>query len=285
MDSAPTAEIAYQPDMSVPLDGAARPETAAEETTEIVVELPDGGDSPDLLTVDGAEAQPPEDDEAEGDEDDAPVEAAGPAEDLAALRAEAARARQYDEFMAQQQRIAQQRATEAQWAQQEAQADAYYDQQINIAYRQSLNAVDQEAYWQQHGVPQIRAKDNWHRQFDQSKAQRWQEVAAAMAVPQYAAQVAQQAGLGQDAVAELLEYPPDLIPREAARMRRERDEKAQLKKQATQARRKLLAQQVAATTVAPGSGRAASVKRTFASPEELYSDPTAMRWERRAPGR
>lgn len=271
-------EIEYQPDISVPLDGAepsvptGSAEPAAEASGADAASRPDGDGSPDYIEIE-VDAEPPA-----SDTDDAPVAEAAPepAEDIAALRAEAARARQWDEYAAHQQRLSQQRAAEAQWARQEQEADAYYNAAIAQAVRASHDALDPDAYWRQNGAPLMQQQQAWHRQFEQSKAQRWQEVAAVMALPQYAAQVAQQAGLAQDAAAELLNYHPDQMEREAARMRRDRDEKAALKRQATQRRRQELASELAGNTVSPGTGRPGT-RRVEAGSDDHYNSLPSFR--------
>jgi hypothetical protein len=64
----------------------------------------------------------------------------------------------------------------------------------------------------------------------------------------------------QEAVNELLDYPPDQMEREAQKMRRRLIKERTTQKQIDQLRRKEAARKIAASTVAPGSGRGGSGK-------------------------
>lgn len=100
----------------------------------------------------------------------------------------------------------------------------------------------------------------------------WQIVMQA-ALPGYAADVAKHYGLSQDAVAELLKYPHDLMPREAERMRRERDERAAARRKATQLARRAKNLEVGSKTTTPGSGRAVSPDVELGSVDHYNSIP------------
>lgn len=119
-------------------------------------------------------------------------------------------------------------------------------------------------------------RDHWVKR-SQLEAQRrdgLERAYAAARVRDYALEVAKSRGLSQDAANDLLAYHPDQMPREADRMKRERDERAYLKKQLTQAKRSETARQVAATTAAarPSTGRGAAGGRELTGDKAELGD-------------
>jgi hypothetical protein len=96
--------------------------------------------------------------------------------------------------------------------------------------------------------------------FRDNREQALWQFAHAQAIPQHAARVADHYKLPQDAVNELLDYPPDQMEREAQKMRRRLIKERTTQKQIDQLRRKEAARKIAAATVSPGSGRGGSGK-------------------------
>lgn len=103
----------------------------------------------------------------------------------------------------------------------------------------------------------------------------WQVVMKA-ALPGYCAEVAEHYGLPKEAVSQLLTYPPDLIPREAERMKRERDQRAAERRKASQLARRAKNLELGGKNVTPGNGRASGQELELGSDDHYMSIP----WQR-----
>lgn len=109
----------------------------------------------------------------------------------------------------------------------------------------------------------------------QREASIW-EVVKKAALPGYCAEVADYYGLPREAISQLLTYPPDLIPREAERMKRERDQRAAERRKATQLARRAKNLELGGKNVTPGSGRASGKEPELGSDDHYDSIP----WQR-----
>jgi uncharacterized protein (DUF3084 family) len=152
---------------------------------------------------------------------------------------------------------------------QEAEAVAYWDDRLdkaNKAFAAREEVIYQNAEQSLNGIAYLRtemAKLNneanaWYGQYRDNREQALWQFAHAQAIPQHAARVADHYKLPQEAVNELLDYPPDQMEREAQKMRKRLIKERTTQKQIDQLRRKEAARKIAAATVAPGSGRGAS---------------------------
>jgi hypothetical protein len=183
---------------------------------------------------------------------------------------------------------------ERQWAQQEAQrkeaeAVAYWDdrlQKANQAFAAREAVIYQNAEQSLNPVAYLRDEigklnneaNAWYGQYRDNREQALWQFAHAQAIPQHAARVADHYKLPQDAVNELLDYPPDQMEREAQKMRRRLIKERNAQKTIDQLRRKEAARKIAAQTVSPGAGRAGGGKAASElSFEEAYS---SIPWSR-----
>lgn len=240
-------------------------------------------DDADDLLVDGPDDgdDEPGDDDSEANLDDEGRES--PKDEVAALRARLkeaeAREAQLVEYEQQMERVRhenQQREAEAYWDNSLAQANQYFLQREEAIYAEAERAVDPAAYIAQQMRGLNAQRVQWLNQFHALREQQVWQFAMQQALPNYAAELADYYGLGRDSVPELLTYPPDLIPREAERMKRDRDRQAAERRKATQAAKKAKNQQLAAGNTTPGDGRAMPAEIELGSDEHYNAIP----WQR-----
>jgi hypothetical protein len=153
----------------------------------------------------------------------------------------------------------------------EAEAVAYWDDRLNkanaafaareaVIYQNAEQSLNPVAYLRDEIGKLNNEANAWYGQYRDNREQALWQFAHAQAIPQHAARVADHYKLPQDAVNELLDYPPDQMEREAQKMRRRLIKERTTQKQIDQLRRKEAARKIAAATVSPGSGRGGSGK-------------------------
>lgn len=240
-------------------------------------------DEPDVPDADDDEDLPDGDDDSGDDEEPGDPSAAQTPDEVAALKARIAqleaRARQAEEYeahLAAEQAAAQQANNEAYWENAFAQGRRWYADQKARVYANADDAIAPVAYIRQQ--MEI-VDDQYTRWLDETHAAReyaYYQVAVQEALPNWVAEVAAYYGLPRDVVPELLTYPPDIIPREAERMKQRRDADKAAKRKATQRikaeQRKALEQ----NSVFTGSGRTVGVDIEAGSDEQYMTIP----WER-----
>lgn len=231
-------------------------------------------------------------DEPDGDveQDTENAQDGNPAADkVAALEKQLAEAQQqlqeWNTFQQQQEQAAlqqQQADAERYWDDALAKANSYFAQKEAQIYReaegisQEFGSERAELYARTKGRELFAEYQGYLAKFHaEREASIWQVVMKA-ALPGYAAEVAEYYGLGKDVITDLLNYPPDLIPREAERMKRERDQRAAERRKNTQLARRAKNLELGNKSTTPGSGRAASQTVDFSSDEYYESIP----WQR-----
>lgn len=158
--------------------------------------------------------------------------------ELKAAREEAQSLKEWEEYAAEWQRTQQEQHAKNYWANAEAEAQRWYQSRKAQIFREAEDAVAPIAYLnQQMGMLDSQWRQ-WLDYFHSQREQAYYEFAVQQSMPNMAADVAEAYGLGKDAINDIMQYPMELWDREAARMKRERDANAKLKKQATQAARK-----------------------------------------------
>lgn len=203
------------------------------------------------------------DDEDEDDEDD------DLAEQIEALRSEAAEAQRLRQWAAQKQAEENHRQAQAYWTGQE--------QQIRGAYAQAWDALQHEVQQgflnaqeaTQRSMELLAGFDQDMGALHQRREAAWAQVAMRQSAPNYAAQIARQYKLTQAETQELLQYAPNDMAREAARIKKARSETDKLRAELDDLKRQLTAQQVAGRTVAPGGGRGVQRQVRAGSREHL----------------
>ncbi len=243
-------------------------------------------DDTDLDEPEGADDEPDDGiDQAEpteeGDEA-APVdEVAQLREKLAQAEAKAKQAAEYEQQWAEYQRVQQQQAAEQYWQNAQLQAEQWFVSREKAIYQEAENAIAPVAYVQQQ-MQQLNAqRTQWFQQFHAQREQSLWQFAMQQALPNYAQEVADHYHLSKERVAELLTYPPDLIPREAERMARERDEQQRKERKRRQDAAKRAKAKLAREATFPGGGQGGTAEIELGS-DDHYN---ALPWERVAIGR
>lgn len=231
-----------------PLPAVSPPDVPDEDELD---DEPDGADAPD----DAGDA-PDDDDDSESDDAESTEKDDVKAlkKKIAELEERAAAAEDYERQYAEQQRAAQQANAEQYWENAYLEAENWFRTRQQAIYAEADDAIAPVAYVQQQMDILSKQWTGWLRDFHALREQAAWQFAMQQALPNYAGQVADHYGLPRDAVPELLTYPHELIPREAQRMKRERDERAKERRKATQAERKRQREQVYGNAVFPGSG-------------------------------
>jgi hypothetical protein len=266
----------------------------------------DESGAPDLSAVSPERAAPVNDDAPEPDEsldapddmDDAPDDETDqeqptddddvdPNDEVAQLRkklqdaeARAEQASQYEAQWAEYQRVQQQQAAEAYWHNAQSQAENWFQQRESAIYKEAEDAIAPVAYVQQQMGMLNQQRVQWFQQFHAQREQSLWQFAMQQALPNYAAEVADHYHLPRERVAELLTYPPDLIPREAERMARERDEAARKDRKRRQEAAKKKKAELSANSTFPGGGQGGTQDFELGSEDHYHS----IAWERIAPG-
>lgn len=217
------------------------------------------------------------DESGDGVKDDADNEVAVLREKLRAAEERAQQAAEWERHWAEQQRIQQQQQAEQYWSNAEAEAEHWFRAREAAIYKEAEDAVAPIAYVQQQMGALNQQRVQWFRQFNHQKEQAYWQYSMQQALPRYAQEVAEYHGLSRDAVQELLMYPADLIPREAERMAREKQERANLKRAATQAARKAKNRELSNGNVLTGGGGKAPAVDVPLDSDEFYN---SIPWQR-----
>lgn len=252
-------ESAYQslPAFDAP-DGAPSPATPSPPA------LPDptapAPDDVDDGTLDLREPDP----EEPGVEEEAAVAADGaeeddddPEDDRDWLIERAQKADEYERFLAQQQSQQQEAAAVAYWDTRLAEANEHFAAREAVIYQNAENNLNPVEYIRREITNLNNEANAWYAQFRDNREQALWQFAQAQAIPQHAARVVDHYKLPKEAVNDLLDYPPEQMEREAQKMRQRLIRERTQQRQIDQLKRKAAARQIAASTVAPGSGRAA----------------------------
>lgn len=192
-----------------------------------------------------------------GDDEPAPTR---PDPEVEHLRAKAAQFDQVQAYLAQQQAAAAQQQAEQYWVQTYQQGEAAFQQAEQQVYAQAEYAPDPVRYIRDSIASLSQQRQAWQAQYYQAREQQLTQFAVQQMVPQFAAQVAAREGLDVDGLAELLTYPPELMPREARRIRAR-----------TQQARSMAARQLAGQQPGPGNGRGAPGRVQRGSRNHLLS--------------
>ena len=268
-------------------EGVPAPSAIDSPQTEPVVD--DDVDDDELLDDDDSfDGDDEQDDDEDQDTEDA--EAGNPAADkVAELQRQLNEAQQqlqeWNRFQQQQQeaQLAQQQAeAEKYWDDALAKANSYFAQKEAQIYREAEGIAQEygsdraEVYARTKGRELFAEYQGYLAKFHADReASIWQIVMKA-ALPGYAAEVAEYYGLAKDAITELLNYPPDLIPREAERMKRERDARAAERRKANQLAKRAKNLELGNKTTTPGQGRAVRPDIELGSDDHYNSIP----WQR-----
>lgn len=201
-------------------------------------------------------------------------------EALKAAEERAQQASEYEQQWAEYQRVQQQQAAEAYWQNAQSQAEQWFGQREAAIYQEAEDAIAPVAYVQQQMGMLNQQRVQWFQQFHAQREQSLWQFAMQQALPNYAAEVADHYHLPRERVAELMSYPPDLIPREAERMARERDDAARKERKRRQDAAKRKKAELAANATFPGGGQGGKTDFELGSEEHYHS----IGWERVAPG-
>ena len=256
-----------------PLPPAAPPVQRAESDGDAgPLDAPDdeGDDDEDLEVADDAG----EDEEEVFDEK---TEVGRLKAQLRAAEERAAQAEAYEQQFAEQQRASRQQQAQAYWDNALGQAEYWFQSQEAQIYAEAEQSMNPVAYVQQRMGMLNTQRTNWLRDFHASREQAYYQFAMEQALPNWVREVAEHFDLDVGYVPELMEYPPDLIPREAEKIaNRLRNEKARERKK-QQDRRKRQRQQMAGSQVHTGVGSGINGKVEPGSDEHYNSLP----WVRR----
>ncbi len=185
------------------------------------------------------------------------------------LEERAQRAEQLEQFYAEQQHADEQAQADAYWNTAYQKAADWYNRQVNQIYAKAEDAIAPVAFIEQHMSTLNGQWTSWLNQFHANREQSAWNFAMQQAIPNYARDVAEYYGLPQDVVKELMQYPPDLMPREAERIKKERGERAALKRKATQAGRQ--AQRDGFNASLTGGGGSVSGQNVELGSDEHYN--------------
>jgi hypothetical protein len=158
--------------------------------------------------------------------------------ELEAAKARVQALQEWEEYAPESQRVQQEQQAKAYWETAEKQAENWYRARSAQIFQEAENAMAPVAYLRE----QMGVLDNqwrqWLNHFHSQREQAYWDFAMQQSMPNMAAEVVEQHGLGRDAIPELMQYPMELWDREAAKMKQARDREAKLKRAATQAKRK-----------------------------------------------
>lgn len=171
----------------------------------------------------------------------------------------------------------------------EARAVAYWDQRLdkaNIEFQRRRDVIFENAEQSLNPVGYLRQEmpkleneaNSWYAAYRDEREQALWQFAHAQAIPNHAARVVEHYKLPKEAINDLLEYAPELMEREAQKMRARLIKERKQAKQIDQLRRKASRLDIEANPLTTGTGRAASGK-AFAemSDDERYH---AIPWTR-----
>lgn len=269
-------------------EGLPAPSALDSQQSQVASPVNDDEDYDSYLDADDSDDG---DDEPDGDG----VEAAGEADAgtsdpaVAALRQQLKDAQtqldQWNAWNAQQEEVRlqnEQRAAEQYWDNALATANAQFAQKEQNIYREADQLRNEfgSEYADRHIRTKTRELFNEYQgylaQFHADREAGIWDIVKRAALPGYAAEVAEYYGLGRDSINELLNYPPDLMPREAERMKRDRDRLAAERRKASQLARRAKNLEVGNKNVTPGEGRASSPDMELGSDDHYNNIP----WQR-----
>jgi hypothetical protein len=206
--------------------------------------------------------------DGEGEEEEAAVDEDG-AEDADGTEAEddrdwlierAQRADELEAWKAQQEAGRKEAEAVAYWDDRLAKANAAFAAREEVIYQNAEQSLNGIAYLRTEMAKLNNEANAWYGQYRDNREQALWQFAHAQAIPQHAARVAEHYKLPKEVVNDLLEYPPEMMEREAQKIRRNLINERNAQKKIDQLRRKEAARKIAASTVAPGSGRAGGGK-------------------------
>lgn len=244
----------------------------------------DDDDELDDEPIDGDD-EPDDDDTPESDDESGGTDASTDADLKAQLKEAQEQLQAWNQFQQEQEQLRlqqEQAAAEKYWDDALAEANSHFARQEAQIYReaeaiaQKYGSDEAELFARNKNRELFASYQGYLADFHSKReAGIWQIVMKA-ALPGYAADVAKHYGLNQDAVAQLLQYPHELMPREAERMKREKDSRSAERRKATQLARRAKNLEVGNRIVTPGSGRAVSPDVELGSSDHYNSIP----WER-----
>jgi hypothetical protein len=189
----------------------------------------------------------------------------------------ARKADEYERLLAQQQSQQREAAAVAYWDARLTEANEHFATREAVIYENAENNLNPVEYIRREITNLNNEANAWYAQYRDNREQALWQFAQAQAIPQHAARVVEHYQLPKEAVQELLDYPPEQMEREAQKMRQRLIKERTQQRTIDQLKRKESARKIAAKTVAPGSGRAASGAAASLSWEEGYS---SLPWTR-----
>jgi hypothetical protein len=223
--------------------------------------------------------------ESEGDdegvavsEDGSEDEEAEPEDDRDWLIERAQKADEYERYLAQQQSQRQEQEAVQYWDKRLAEANDFFARREAVIYQNAENNLNPVAYIKAEITNLNNEANAWYGQYRDNREQALWQFAHQQAIPAHAARVVDHYKLPKETVEELLDYPPEMMEREAQKIRARLITERKRQRTIDQLKRKEAARKIAAQTVAPGSGRAAGGRGDSApSFEEGYA---SIPWSR-----
>ena len=169
------------------------------------------------------------------------------------------------------------REATARWDQRLEQANAEFARREDVIYQNAENSLNPTAYLREELTKLQNEAMSWYAAYRDSREQALRQFNDAREIPLYAARVVEHYKLPKEAINELLDYPADLMEREAQRMRRDLIKERKAQKHIDQLKRKAAARAIAAQSVAPGTGRGGSGDSVQAGSDDHYF---AIPWTR-----
>lgn len=228
------------------IDAPAMPDSAELEDTDLL---------DDEVEDDALVSEEPEDadEEPEGEEeDDEP--------DLAYLTERAKKADEYERQMARWQEQQKEQEVVAAWDQRLNEASQEFARREAVIYENAENSLNPSAYLKSELTKLNREAMSWYATYRDSREQALWQYAHQQSLPTIAARVAEHYKLPQEAIDELLEYPVEMMEREAQKIRTRLIKERTLQKQIDQQKRKQDQQKVAKKGIATGTGRGSTTK-------------------------
>jgi hypothetical protein len=229
-------------------------------------------DSLSLAGPEGDDADEAGEAEDEQEPDDADAEE--PEEnDQDWLLERAKKADEYERLMAQNEAQARQREAEEYWNSRLDNAVRWFSNKRESVYQQAEQSLNPLGYLREKLNEVDLEERAWMGQFRDAREQALWQFAERQATPNYAARVAEHFGLPKESITELLEYPVELMEREAIKLRNRLIKERNRQKEVDKLKRNAAARKRAAKTVAPGSGRGPSGKIAAGSDAHYLSIP------------
>lgn len=249
------------------------PQDADDESSDALL---DDDETPDTdeamaggLSDDDAEEEDEESAlEDDDDEEDAPLSDA----DLKKLLQQTLRDKQELEQKERQRQYEEQnRRNQAYWDDIESQAVAAFDYEEARIWEEAPDAVDPDAYLRRELAKHKARIADWYKRFYASQNASTRQQYERASIPAYASEVAQYFGLSKAQRESLLDFDPKDMPRIAALLKQQNDDRARLAKGSQQAQRKLAQGNLAKNVPNAGGGRAPAKKVRPGSLSHLVS--------------